>query len=60
VKHAEGALVSQTARQDLGIDFDLVAEQHGAPVDVLSAEDHRLLIFAVLDDCHVNRLVKFE
>ena len=59
-EHAKGALVGQTDRQNLSIHLNLVAVKGRSPVDVLCAEDHRLLISSVLQDGHVQWLVELQ
>ena len=52
--------MGQTDRQHLCINLDLIAVEGWAPIDILCAENHWLLIHAVLEDCHVNRLIQLK
>jgi len=57
---AERASVSQADRLYLNIGLDLVAHQGRAPVQVLRAENHWLLVSPVLQNSYVQWLVQLE
>ena len=56
-EHTETSLMGQAHRLDLRIQLYLVAEESGAPVEVLGAQYNWLLVRSVLQDSHMNWLV---
>ena len=59
-QNSERTLVSETHRQYVSIDLDLIAVKCRPPVKILCAEHNWLLISAMLQDCNVDWLVQLQ
>ena len=59
-QNAKTPLMRQTNRKNFRINLNLVAVESGAPVNVLCAQNHGLLVDSMLEDGHMNGLVQLQ